>query len=365
MFRIALIALLAPIAAFAQTFDTSVGPVKVERVVDGLDSPWGFVFLPDGDVLITEIEGNLRRFSDGILSPPLDGAPEVRALSQGGLLDVALAHDFDQSGVIYLSYASPVGFRSAQTQVAKASLTDEGLKNLTPIFTQEPSQSGGRHFGSRIVVAEDGSLFITIGDRGERQEAQNPASHQGSVVRILPSGAPHPDNPFINNARGWKPEIYSYGHRNPQGATIDSNDVLWTLSHGAQGGDEVNRPEAGKNYGWPAISYGQHYGGGQIGVGTAAAGMEQPVHYWDPSIAPSGLAIYDGNMFPEWRGDVLAGALKYRLISRLDMEDGKVIGEERLFSHQFGRIRDIRIAPDGAIWFAVDAGDGAIYRMSR
>ena len=356
---------LSSTASVAQTFDTSAGKVTVQRVVDGLENPWAFEFLPNGDILITEREGRLRLFSNGRLSAPIEGLPDIRASGQGGLLDVALARDFATSGEIYLSYASPVGFRSAQTQVSRARLDGLRLTDVTPIFTQEPAQSGGRHFGSRIVVADDGSLFITVGDRGERQEAQNPATHQGSVIRVTRDGAPHPDNPFVGGARGWKPEIYSYGHRNPQGAAMGSDGVLWTLSHGAQGGDEVNRPEAGRNYGWPAISYGQHYGGGRIGAGPRAPGMEQPVHFWDPSIAPSGLAVYEGDMFPEWRGDLFAGALKYQLISRLDMEGGKVMREEQLFKREFGRIREIRVAPDGSIWFATDSGDGGIYRISR
>ena len=349
----------------SQTFETSAGPVKVERVVSGLENPWAFAFLPSGDLIITERPGRLRLFSEGRLSGPTEGLPDIRASGQGGLLDVAIAPDFGTSGKIYLSYASPVGFRSAQTRVSSARLDGLMLKDVTTVFTQEPAQSTSRHFGSRIVVADDASLFITVGDRGERPEAQNPATHQGSVIRVTADGAPHPDNPFVDGARGWRPEIFSYGHRNPQGAAIGDDGVLWTLSHGAKGGDEVNRVEAGKNYGWPAISYGRHYNGGRIGAGPRAPGMEQPVHFWDPSIAPSGLAIYEGDMFPEWRGDLFAGALKYQLISRLDMEGGRVVSEERLFKREFGRIRDVRVATDGAIWFATDSGDGGIYRISR
>ncbi len=366
MFRLFLIALfLTPHVSCAETFETSAGQVKVEKIVGGLENPWAFAFLPDGDLLITERPGRLRLFSDGALSEPIAGLPDIRASGQGGLLDVALSADFATSGEIYLSYAAPDGFRSAQTQVSRARLAGDRLEDVTIVFTQEPSQSTTRHFGSRIVVAKDGSLFITVGDRGERSYAQDLTRHQGSVIHVTRDGDPHPGNPFLNSGRGWRPEIHSYGHRNPQGAAMDSAGVLWTLSHGAQGGDELNRIEAGKNYGWPAISYGEHYGGGQIGAGPSAPGMEQPVYYWDPSIAPSGLAIYEGDMFPEWRGDIFAGALKFQLISRLDMEGGRVVGEERLFSREFGRIRDVRVAPDGAIWFATDSGDGAIYRVSR
>lgn len=356
---------LTATSALAKTFATSAGPVKVAQIVGGLDTPWGFEFLPNGDLLITEKGGDLHLFSNGRLSAPIDGVPDVRASGQGGLLDVALARDFATSGEIYLSYSHPVGFRSAQTQVARARLEGLALKDVTLIFTQEPSQTGGRHFGSRIVIADDGSLFITIGDRGERQEAQNPASHQGSVIRIMRDGAPHPDNPFLGGARGWKPEIYSFGHRNPQGAAMGSDGVLWTVEHGAKGGDELNRPVAGANHGWPVISYGRHYSGAKIGVGTSAPGMTQPIAYWDPSIAPSGLAVYEGEMFPEWRGDILVGALKYQLLARLDMEDGRVAEEERLLVGEYGRIRDVRVAPDGAVWFATDSRNGGLYRISR
>ncbi|MEL7463641.1 MAG: PQQ-dependent sugar dehydrogenase [Pseudomonadota bacterium] len=364
---LSLAAALAAAPALAQTFDTSAGPVRVDRMVDGVTEPWGFAFLPDGGVLITEKAGDLRLWRDGALSGPISGVPEVTDSGQGGLLDVALARDFAETREVYLSYSRPDGFRSSQTAVARARLSDDGsaLENVEDIFRQIPSQASGRHFGSRIVVAEDGSLFVTIGDRGERQKAQDLAAHQGSLLRIMRDGSPHPENPFIGNGRGWLPEIYSYGHRNQQGATLAPDGTLWTVEHGAAGGDEINRPEVGVNYGWPTISYGTHYSGAKIGVGREAEGMAQPRHYWDPSIAPSGLAWYDGEMFPEWRGDLLVGALKYRLISRLDVEGGEIVGEERLFADEFGRVRDVRQAPDGSIWFATDQRDGGLYRISR
>lgn len=359
----------AATSATAEVFETSAGPVEVEQMAEGLDQPWGFVFLPDGGVLFTEKPGAMRIFRDGAVSAPLLGVPEVADGGQGGLLDVALAKDFAETGEIYFSYAGDDGLFSSQTVVARARLAEgDGaprLEDVTTIFRQSPSQSTSRHFGSRIVVAEDGSLFVTVGDRGEQDEAQNPASHQGSVLRIMRDGAPHPGNPFLDNGRGWKPEIWSYGHRNPQGATLAPDGTLWTVEHGARGGDELNRPEAGVNHGWPMISYGRHYSGASIGLGTAAEGMAQPVHYWDPSIAPSGLAWYDGEMFPEWRGDLFVGALKFQLIARLDMEGGRAAEEERLFERAFGRVRDIRVAPDGAIWFATDSSNGGLYRISR
>lgn len=359
--------LAAPAAA--ETFESSAGPLAVEPVVTGLDQPWAFVFLPGfeetGGMLVTEKSGALRLFGDGALSAPIAGAPEVSSRGQGGLLDVALARDFAASGEIYLSYAAPDGPGASRTEVARARLVrtpEPRLEDLTVIFRQAPSQSTTRHYGSRIVIAEDDSLFITVGDRGQREEAQDTSRHQGSVIRIMRDGTPHPGNPFLNG--GGRPEIFSYGHRNPQGAALDADGGLWTAAHGARGGDEINRPEVGRNYGWPVISYGRHYSGGEIGVGAAKEGMEQPLHYWDPSIAPSGLAIYEGDLFPDWRGDLLVGALKFRLLSRLDVEGGEIVGEERLFADEFGRVRDVRVGPSGAIWFATDDDNGAIYRVT-
>ncbi|QIE54894.1 PQQ-dependent sugar dehydrogenase [Pikeienuella piscinae] len=367
----ALIALaLLATPASAQVFETSAGPVRVEPMVEGLDHPWSFAFLPDfettGAMLITERPGALRLYQDGALSNPLDGAPGVAARGQGGLLDVALARDFAKSGEIYLSYAASDGLFSARTEVARARLVRDRaprLEALKVIFRQQPSKSTTRHFGSRIVVAPDGSLFVTFGERGEGAAAQDLGTHQGKVVRITRDGAPWPGNPFFGRD-GALPEIWSYGHRNPQGAALDAAGALWVVEHGARGGDEINRPDPGANYGWPEISYGRHYSGEKIGRGTAAAGMEQPAYYWDPSIAPSGLAIYQGDLFPAWRGDFLVGALKFRLLSRLGMEGGRLREEERLFAGAFGRIRDVREAPDGAIWFATDEDPGAIWRMT-
>lgn len=356
---------LAPLGAAADIAQSSLGPLKVEKMVGGLERPWGFEFLPDGGIIVTERPGRLRIWRDGRLSPPLAGLPKIRAGGQGGLLDVALARDFARTGEIYLSYSGPVGLFSSQTRVARARLAGDRLEGVKIIFRQEPAESTSHHYGSRIAVAPDGSLFVTLGERGQREEAQNPANHLGAVIHILRDGSPHPDNPFIGNGRGWRPEIWSYGHRNPQGVDIGPDGTLWTVEHGPKGGDEINRPLPGRNYGWPVIGYGVHYNGAKVGVGTAAPGMEQPVHYWDPSIAPSSLAVYDGSMFPEWRGDLLVGALKFQLIARLDMEDGAVVGEERLLAGAYGRIRDVKIAPDGAIWFATDSAEGGLYRVSR
>lgn len=356
--------------AAAETYDSSAGPLAVEPVVEGLDHPWGFAFLPDfeetGAVLVTERPGALRLFERGALSAPIEGAPEVAARGQGGLLDVALALDFAASGEIYLSYAAADGVFGARTEVARARLVrrpEPRLEDLEVIFRQSPSSTTGRHFGSRVVVAPDGSLFVTLGERGNRPAAQDLSTHLGKVVRIDRDGAPWPGNPFLGLA-GALPEIWSWGHRNPQGATLDGAGRLWISEHGAQGGDEINRPEAGLNYGWPEISYGRHYSGAKIGRGTAARGMEQPVFYWDPSIAPSGLMIYQGALFPEWRGDFFTGSLKFALLSRLDESGGRIVAEERLFEGEFGRIRDVREAPDGTIWFATDEDPGALWRIA-
>lgn len=362
VFALATLAPAAPaVAAVAERFDTSHGAVEVTAEVTGLDRPWSFAFLPDGALLITERPGAMRIW-DGTLSDAIDGLPELMARGQGGLLDVALARDFADSGEIYFSYSSYAD-GGAQTRVARARLDRDALalRDVTVIFRQEPAQQTGHHFGSRIVVAPDGSLFVTVGDRGQREEAQNTDAHQGGVMRILRDGAPHPDNPFING--GGRAEIFSYGHRNPQGA-VWAHDNIWTVEHGAAGGDEVNQPVAGRNYGWPTISYGQHYSGGKIGVGERAPGMEQPEYYWDPSIAPSGMAVVSGPLFPDWEGDLLVGALKYQRLSRLEMRNGEIVNEEKLFPREFGRIRDVRVGPAGAIWFATDAADGVIYRMA-
>ncbi|MEM9012258.1 MAG: PQQ-dependent sugar dehydrogenase [Pseudomonadota bacterium] len=349
----------------AQTFESSAGPVQVERVVGDLENPWAVAFLPDGRMLVTERDGRLLLATDAGATTAIAGVPDVYARAQGGLLDVALAHDFAASGRIYLSYAKEEG-RGAATAVSAATLDAEGasLRDVEEIFVMTPATRGGRHFGSRIVVAPEGDLFVTLGDRGDPDRAQETSSHHGTIVRLLPDGTPHPDNPFASGGGGLA-EIYSWGHRNVQGAELDPSDGrLWTVEHGARGGDEINRPDLGVNHGWPVISYGRHYSGLSIGVGTEAPGMAQPDYYWDPSIAPSGLTRYDGALFPDWQGDVFVGALKFALVVRLDVENGEIVGEERLFEEEFGRVRDIRTGPDGALWFLTDERDGGLYRIT-
>lgn len=357
-------------AALAQQSTMKAGGISVtaEVVADGLDHPWALEFLPDGAALITERPGTMRILSDGQLSQPLGGVPEVYDNGQGGLLDVALANDFEDSGTIFLSYSQP-GQGGAGTAIARATLVREGeprLDNVETIFSMNRKTGTSRHFGSRIVTAPDGTLFFTIGDRGKQDRAQDTQDHAGSVLRINPDGSVPKDNPWADSAQ-HQPELWSIGHRNPQGAVWDPvTDSLWTVEHGARGGDEINQPKAGLNYGWPVISYGRHYSGGKIGVGTEAEGYEQPLFYWDPSIAPSGMAVYDGDMFPEWQGDLLVGALRDHLVVRVKRNDNAgITGEERMFEGAFGRIRDVKVGPDGAVWLITDEEDGAVIRISR
>lgn len=347
-------------------FETSAGPVLAEVVVTGLEHPWAMAFLPDGGLLVTERPGRLRIVRDGVAGAPVAGVPEVFARGQGGLLDVALSPDFARSGRLYLSYAKP-GPGGAGTAVMAATLQVEGtsgrLVDRQVIFEMNRFTGTRHHFGSRIAIARDGNLFVTLGERGEADRAQDADDLAGGVVRIGPDGSIPSDNPFVNHTGA--DAFWSIGHRNPQGATIRPSDgSLWTVEHGAMGGDEINKPLAGRNYGWPVIAYGQHYGGGRIGVGTEAPGYQQPVYYWDPSIAPSGLDFYEGEMFPQWRGDLLVGALKFQLLVRLEMDGDRVVGEERLFAGAFGRIRDVRVGPDGAIWLVTDENPGSVIRIT-
>ncbi len=352
MFRalvlLAFVCLLAARApALALPYKSEHYALRLVTVAEGLSYPWGLAFLPDGNMLVTERKGRLRIVApSGRLSPPLDGVPEVYAVGQGGLLDVALDPHFAQTGRIYLSHAEP-STSGVGTAVARARLDAAGnrLLDFQVIFRQHPKSPGGRHFGSRLVFAADGRLFVTVGERGQRQRAQDVGVNRGQVIRIAPDGSIPHNNPFVGKP-GHRPEIWSYGHRNPQGAALHPvTGALWIHEHGAQGGDEVNVPQAGRNYGWPIIAYGRHYSGGRIGVGTHKRGMEQPIHYWDPSIAPSGMAFYTGDKFPKWRGDLLVGALKFRLLVRLTLEGGKVAGEECLLVGLGERIRDVRQGP--------------------
>lgn len=343
-------------------------PVDVSTVAKGLRNPWGLQFLPDGRMLVTERPGSLRVVTpDGSVSQPVSGVPAVHARGQGGLLDVRLSADFASSAIVYLSYAEPRGSGASGTAVVRGRLTlAQGagggtLDDVKVIFRQEPARATGHHYGSRIVPASDGTLFVTTGDRGNGDLSQDPATTVGKVVRITSDGAPAPDNP---RKPGWSPLVFSIGHRNIQGAALDGQGRLWTVEHGARGGDELNQPRAGLNYGWPVISYGRNYNMTKIGVGTAKEGLEQPVYYWDPSIATSGLAIYDGDLFTGWKGNMLVGGLAGAQLSRLEMKDGAVAAEEVLLADEGLRIRDVRVGPDGAVYLLIDETDGSILKLT-
>ncbi len=343
-----------------KTFKSQAHEFTVETLTEKLDAPWGFAFLPDKSILITEEDGALRHFKNGALSAPLTGVPKVKSSGQGGLLDVAIDPDFARNRFVYLTYSEP-GTGGAGTAVARGVLNGQALEGTEVIFRQNKKTKGGRHFGSRIAFAPDGTLFFTIGDRGDRPRAQDTKDHAGSVLRINKDGSVPADNPFSDGQKAL-PEIWSIGHRNPQG--IDVHPVtgeIWTVSHGARGGDEVNKPEAGKNYGWPVISFGRHYSGGKIGEGTAKKGMEQPRHYWDPSIAPSSMTFYFGDLFPKWKGDMCVSALRGEKIVRIDMEGDEIKGEEALLDEEYGRIRRVDAGPDGALYAITD--DGAFLRI--
>jgi glucose/arabinose dehydrogenase len=341
----------------------------VVKIVAGLEHPWGLAFLPDGRMLVTERPGRLRVIgADGDVSDPVAGLPEVAARGQGGLLDVAVGPDFAEDRMIYWTYAKPVEGGSA-TAAARGRLAEDltEVTEVQDIFVQEPPAPRGGHYGSRIVFEPEGqTLFVTTGERQRprnRVKAQDLHTTYGKVVRIRPDGSAPPDNPFVGDPDAIE-TIWSYGHRNIQGAALDPDGRLWTVEHGPQGGDELNMPQAGMNYGWPVITYGEDYDGTPIGDGiSSATGMEQPVYYWDPVIAPSGMTFYQGEMFPEWQGSILIGSLTPGALVRLQVADDMVVGEERLLTDQ-GRIRDVVQAPDGALLVLTDAENGALLRLT-
>ncbi len=350
--------------ADARTFRTADGRVEVSTVAEGLEHPWGLAFLPDRRMLVTERPGRLRIVDpDGRLSEPLAGVPEVYARGQGGLLDVTLAPDFTESRLVYLSYAEP-GRGGAGTAVARGRLEGDRLVDVTTIFRQQPKVGGTAHFGSRLVFARDGRLFVTLGERFQPERAQRLSEHLGKLVRIEPDGSVPPDNPFVGR-EGVRPEIWSYGHRNVQGAALHpETGALWIHEHGAMGGDEINIPQPGRNYGWPVIAYGVHYSGEKIGIGTHKEGMEQPIYYWDPSIAPSGMVFYTGDRFPAWRGDLFVGSLKFGQLVRLELDGDRVVGEERMLEGLGERVRDVEQGPDGLLYLLTDEPEGRLLRLA-
>lgn len=343
--------------------------LRSEVVASGLEHPWAVAFIGNGQMLVSERPGRLRVVSqEGRLGRPVSGLPPVDAVGQGGLLDVVTDRDFARNRLLHFCYAEPAAKGPGNsTALASARLSDDAarLENVTVIFRQQPKVSSRAHFGCRIVEANDGALFLTLGDRFSRMDdAQTLDNHHGKVVRIGKDGKAPPGNPFVGRQDAL-PEIWSYGHRNSQGATLGPDGRLWMHEHGAQGGDEINRPEAGKNYGWPVITFGENYGGGRIGEGiTARAGLEQPVHYWTPSIAPSGMAFVRSERYgKDWQGSLLVGSLKFRYLARLEIRGDRVIREEKLLADLKQRIRDVREGPDGFIYLLTDEGNGQLIRL--
>ena len=340
--------------------------VRVTILTDGLEHPWSLAFLPDARMLVTERPGRLRYVdADGTLDPtPIDGLPAaVAEAGQGGLHDVALHPDFAHNRLVYLAYAGRNGRRYG-TELARGRLDGHRLADVEVLFRALPKSHGGRHFGGRVVLDGKGHVFLTLGDRGERLRAQNLGDHAGSVIRLAEDGGVPADNPFVSTD-GARPEIFSLGNRNVQGAAMNPwTGELWTHEHGPQGGDEVNVIRSGANYGWPVITYGKNYGvGTSIGEGTHRDDVAQPVHQWTPSIAPSGMAFYDGDKFPGWRGSLLVGALKFRLLARLELDGKRVVHEERMLEDVLGRIRDVRVGPDGFVYLLNDHPNGVIARL--
>jgi len=341
--------------------ETEEHSVFVENVVEGLGVPWGVAFLPDGSVLITERDGTVRIVEDGVLNEePIANAPEVVAQNQGGMLDIVPHPDYGENGWIYLSYSKAGPDGGIATSLERMKLNGYEFTDREEIYTGNQFTEGGRHFGGRIVFGGDGYLYFTIGDRGQREKAQDTSLSHGNVFRFNDDGSIPDSNPFVGE--DGLNEIFSYGHRNIQGMAVHpETGEIWTNEHGARGGDELNNPKAGNNYGWPEITHGVNYDGSPITPDTAKAGMEQPVLHWTPSIAPSGMAFVTGDRYPNWTGDVLNGALKFQLISRIEIEDGEAVHEERILEG-IGRIRDVEMGPDGYIYFTNET-EGTLSRI--
>ncbi|WP_293367897.1 PQQ-dependent sugar dehydrogenase [Nevskia sp.] len=351
-------AVAAPVAASAL-------PYRLKVVAEGLEFPWGLAFLPDGRMLVTERPGRLRIVAaDGSLSPPVTGVPAVFAQRQGGLLDVVLDPGFAANQFVYLSYAEADAFGMAGTAVARGKLVGNALTAVEVIYRQMPKAEGGLHFGSRLVFAPDGTLFVTQGDRYIHKDgAQLLDNGYGKTVRINSNGSIPLDNPFVNTP-GAQPEIWSYGHRNMQGAAIHpATGQLWTQEHGAMGGDEINLDLAGRNYGWPVITWGVNYDGQPIGIGTEKAGMEQPLTYWKPSIAPSGMAFYTADRFPQWRGNLFVGSMKFGYLNRIELDGTRIVAQEKLLTEVDQRIRCVRQGPDGYLYVTTDSPQGRVLRL--
>jgi glucose/arabinose dehydrogenase len=359
------IPLLAAAPAVAETYQSEKHVFRTVTVVSGLDHPWSLAFLPDGRMLVTERVGRLRVIAaDGTLLPqPVGGVPEVYASGQGGLLDVLPHPDFATNGLVYLSFSAP-GEGGAGTGVVRGRLVgNDRLADVGTVFEAAPKSSGGRHFGSRMVWGPDGKLYVSAGERGNDAWAQMRDRHPGSVLRLNEDGSVPPDNPFVGQP-GIRPEIFTWGNRNPQGMIVHPvRGEIWEQEHGPRGGDEINILKRGANYGWPVITYGTAYSGLPMGEGTHKEGMEQPIWHWTPSIAPSGMAYYTGDAFPAWQGNLFVGSLKFRYLERLELDGTKVTHREELLRGELGRIRDVRQGPDGQLYILTDESDGVVVRL--
>ena len=362
-----------PAVAAERAIVTERHTFRIVKLVQGLEHPWSLAFLPDGRMLVTERAGRLRVISaDHKLDPrPVAGLPEIVAHGQGGLLDVVLHPQYAQNGWVYFSFSAPDKAgrdKGWGTALARAKLVSDAsshrLSDVQVLFSMEPKTRAAHHFGGRIVFDQKGFVYLTLGDRGDMPRAQKLDDHAGSVIRLHDDGRVPKDNPFVNRA-GAKPEKFTLGNRNMQGAALHpQTGELWTHEHGPQGGDEVNVMRSGRNYGWPVITYGVNYGiGTRIGEGTAKPGMEQPLHVWVPSIAPSGMAFYSSDKFPNWKGNLLIGALRDEMLVRLELDGEKVVREERMLKGQIGRIRDVRVGPDGFVYLLTDEREGVVVRL--
>lgn len=356
---------LVSVTAMAeQTFSSDKAEFRLETVAQNLDHPWSLVFLPDGSQLVTEREGRLRRIQDGELQQePIAGVPELEASGQGGLLDVILHPQFEDNQTLFLSYSHKVSREGMTTRVARAQLDGNQLSDVEMIFEALPRGTTGRHFAGRMEFDRDGNLYVAVGDRGEMDRAQATDDDAGGVHRLTTDGEPAAGNPFIDDS-SVNDTFFTYGNRNIQGMTIHpETGEIWSHEHGPRGGDEINIIRAGNNYGWPDVTYGIDYSGATISNKTTMEGVTDPLHYWDPSIAPSGMAFYTGDEFPEWQGDLFVGALKMQKLVRLSIENEEVREEEDLLEDLGERIRDVRMGPDGALWLLTDHSNGKVYRV--
>lgn len=348
----------------AQTFTSDKATFQLETIAEGLAHPWALAFLPDGSQLVTERNGQLRRIRDGKLQKsPIKGLPDLVVSGQGGLLDVILHPDFETNRTLFLSYAHKISREGMTTRVARANLQGDWLEDVEVIFEAMPRGDTSRHFAGRMEFDAEGHLYVAVGDRGEMDRAQRTDDDAGGIHRITVEGDPAPGNPFLDDS-AVNDSFFTYGNRNIQGMTIHpETGEIWSNEHGPRGGDEINIIRAGNNYGWPEVTYGIDYSGATISDKTTMEGVTEPLHYWDPSIAPSGMAFYTGDQFPEWQGDLFVGALKMQKLVRLRIKDEKVTEEEDLLTALGERIRDVRMGPDGALWLLTDSANGKVYRI--